>query len=172
MMANSMTRYVYLSRNGSYDKSMEQYVAGASMEISSEDLINGEWSYELEERAPQIEFSEVEGAEYYVIYMVDEELYGNEVWYVDDLHSTSLDAGSSEGTYLGLTYHEDREPHVYSISVYAMAGRPDTSVVVDMYDDSSFSPLGFYYDVLNVSRRGDPSVYGNVLAYGYISGTY
>ncbi len=172
MMANSMTRYIYLSRNGSYDKSMEQYVAGASMEISSEDLINGEWSYELEERAPQIEFSEVEGAEYYVIYMVDESLYGNEVWYVDDLHSTSLDAGSSEGTYLGLTYHEDREPHVYSISVYAMAGRPDTSVVVDMYDDSSFSPLGFYYDVLNVSRRGDPSVYGNVLAYGYISGTY
>ena len=172
MMANSMTRYVYLSRNRSYDKSMEQYAAGASMEISSDDLVNGEWSYELEDRAPQIEFSEVEGAEYYVIYMVDEGLYGNEVWYVDDLHSTSLEAGSSEGTYLGLTYHEDREPHVYSISVYALAGRPDTSVVVDMYDDSSFSPLGFYYDVLNISQRGDPSVYGNVLAYGYISGTY
>ena len=172
MMANSMTRYVYQSRNSSHDKYEEQYVAGASIEISSADLVNGEWSYELEERAPQIEFSEVESAEYYVIYMVDESLYGTEVWYVDDLHSTSLSAGSSEGTYLGLTHHEDREPHVYSISVYALAGQPDTTSVIDMYDDSAFRPMDLYYDVLNVSRRGNPSVYGNVLAYGYMSGTY
>ena len=172
IMANSMTRYIYRSRNSSYDKFPDQYIAGATMEVSSSDLVNGEWSFDLEERAPQIEFSEVEGAQYYVIYMVDESLYGTEHWYVDDLHTTSLEAGSDAGTYIGLEYGEDREPHVYSISVFALAGKPDSDWEIDMYNDSEYRPMDLYYDVLNVTRRGDPAEYGNVLAYGYISGTF
>ena len=172
MMANSMTRYIYLSRNSSHDKFPDQFINGATMEVSSEDLVNGEWSFDLEERAPQIEFSEVEGAEYYVIYMVDESLYGTEHWFVDDLHTTSLEAGSDEGIYIGLEYREDREPHVYSITVYALEGKPDSDWEIDMYNDSEYRPMDLYYDVLNVTRRGDPTEYGNVLAYGYISGTF
>ena len=172
MMANSMTRYIYRSRNSSHDKFPDQFINGATMEVSSDDLVNGEWSFDLEERAPQIEFSEVEGAEYYVIYMVDESLYGTEHWYVDDLHTTSLEAGSDEGIYIGLEYGEDREPHVYSITVYALAGKPDSDWEIDMYNDSQYRPMDLYYDVMNVTRRGDPAEYGNVLAYGYISGTF
>lgn len=168
MTAESMTNYIYKSRNGHYNKTPEQYAAEATMVVTSSDLVDGVWSSELVDRTPQLTFSEVEGASYYVIYMVDETSHERLHWYVDHLDVTSLSAGSGVGEYRGLIASAPGD--VYSISVYALAGEPDWSGDLT-FDDSSFAPYYYYYEVLNVAdRSASPIQYGNVLEYGYISG--
>ncbi len=170
--ADSMTRYIYRSRYSSHDKRNEDFYAGASMEISSDDLNVGEWSSELETRAPQLSFDEVDGAAYYVVYMVDENNGCPVAWYIEHTNDTEFDAGSAAGVYNGISAHPD-SPHRYSITVYALTGTPDDSLTIDPEREHSFSPMDMYYDILNVTDRShNPPLYGNVISYGYIYGVY
>ena len=167
---DSMTRYVYRSRNDHDDLPGNYFADNATMNVTSEDLVDGEWSSELETRAPQLSFEEVEGASYYVIYMVDETHVCHVAWYVDSVSDIELPAGSDVGVYNGIIAYDD--PHKYSITVYALAGEPDTDIEVDPYHETNFAP-GTLYDIINVSDNSNNiPIYGNVLAYGYISGEY
>ena len=170
--ANSMTRYIYRSRNSSYDRRIEDFYADTSMEVDSDDLNGEEWSSDLETRTPSLSFDKVDGAAYYVIYMVDESDGCPVAWYVEHTNDTEFEAGSAAGVYNGITAHPD-SPHRYSITVYALVGDPDSTLTIDPDRRSSFDPMGLYYEILNVTDRShNPPIYGNVLAYGYIYGFY
>lgn len=168
---DSMTNYIYKSKNGGYERTMYDYMEGATLEVTSDDLVDGVWDSALSNRAPQLSFEEVEGAQYYVVYMVNETDGSCVHWYIDDLHETELEAGNEEGTYRRLDVIPSYPGNTYSVSVYAMAGEPDSEYEIT-FDDASFSPDYFYYRILNISERGTPATYGNVIAYGYLSGSY
>ena len=173
-VANSMTRYVYRSRNSSHDRDMSYFVSHATLEVSSSDLAaDGFWSSELASRAPQLSFEPVEGASYYIIYMVDETANSRIVWYVENASETELPAGSPLGVF-NEPRPEEGGVHQYSVSVFAVAGEPDDEgLEIDPSRDSSFQPITYYYEVANVSdRHHNPPLYGNVLAYGYLSGNF
>ncbi len=170
MTAESMTNYIYKSKHGGYDLTMSEFIEGAAMEVTSDDLTDGVWSEELAYRAPQLSFEEVEGAEYYVVYMVNETDGYSAHWYIDDLNETYLAGGNDEGIYINLDKRVSYLGNTYSITVYAMAGKNDSDIAV-VYDESSFNPCGLYR-MLDITRYESPTEYGNVLAYGYISGTF
>ena len=170
MTAESMTNYIYKSKHGGYDLTMSEFIEGAAMEVTSDDLTDGVWSEELAHRAPQLSFEEVEGAEYYVVYMVNETDGYSAHWYIDDLNETYLAGGNDEGIYINLDKLVSYLGNTYSITVYAMAGKNDSDIAV-AYDESSFNPCGLYR-MLDITRYESPTEYGNVLAYGYISGTF
>ena len=168
LCADSMTRYFYISRNTS-ERYNWRFLS--TMEISSDDLKEEEWSSDLVTRTPSLSYEEVEGAEYYVIYMVDESEGCQVTWYVEHTNDTEFDTGSSAGVYRGITAHQDA-PHRYSITVYALAGDPDSTLTIDPEQDSSPYPRDLYDDLNITDRSHNPPIFGNVLAYGYICGTY
>lgn len=181
----SMTKYVYKSRNGHYDKTTDDFKEKATMKVSSEDLINGRWNDRItntdkgENLSPELSFDMVEGAEYYYIYMVDETANNWVHWVATDVREVELDTGANATTYKGspdFKYVGPYPPqgsgdHVYTIYIYAMKGKPGRDREMEL-DEPSLSGDYMYYDYLSISKMGDPNEYGNVIAYGYISGTY
>ncbi|MBQ3786329.1 MAG: hypothetical protein II799_03555, partial [Lachnospiraceae bacterium] len=61
--------------------------------------------------------------------------------------------------------------HVYTVYVYALKGSPGIAPEYK-FDEKYLRGDYLYYDYLNVSEKSDVDTYGNVLAYGYISGVY
>ena len=183
--AHSMTKYVYKSKNGAYDKELEDFWKDATMEVTSKDLHDGKWSERItntqngENLSPQLSFTEVPGAQYYVIYMEDESANYWVHWYADDVHETELASGANQTEYEGnpsFKYVGPYPPagsgeHTYTIYVYAMKGKPDSDFDPE-FDEPWLRADYLYYDHLNVLSRGNIDTYGNVLAYGYISGVY
>ena len=78
---------------------------------------------------------------------------------------------SPEFKYIGPYPPEGDGDHVYTIYVYAMKAKPGRDREME-FDEPSLSGDYMYYDYLSISKVGDPNEYGNVIAYGYISGTY
>lgn len=184
-MAFTMTKYIYKSRNGHYDKTVDDFKAGATMTVASNDLVGGRWSDRItntdkgENLSPELSFDMVEGAEYYYIYMVDETANNWVHWVATDVREVELDTGANATTYKGspdFKYVGPYPPqgsgdHVYTIYIYAMKGKPGRDREME-FDKPSLSGDYMYYDYLSISKMGDPNEYGNVIAYGYISGTY
>ena len=184
--AHSMTEYIYKSRNGRYDKNVSDFQEKATIRVASDDLYDGVWDTKItntaegENLSPHLYFDPVEGAEHYVIYMVDE-TDGNWVhWMAACVHENELFTGDNASVYANdpdFQYVGPYPPagsgeHKYSIYVYALQGEPDCDLSLVSFDDKSFGGDILYYDFLNVTERGKPNRYGNVLAYGYISGVY
>ena len=184
-MAFSMTKYIYKSRNGHYDKTVEDFKENATMTVTSEDLQNGVWSDRItntengENLSPELSFDKVEGAEYYFIYMVDESANNWVHWIATDVRKEKIGTGANmkeyknnkDFKYVGPYPPEGSGEHVYTIYVYAMKGKPDKDLELE-FDETFLSADYMYYDYLSISKSGNPDEYGNVLAYGYISGTY
>lgn len=184
-MAFTMTKYIYKSRNGHYDKTVDDFKAGATMTVASNDLVGGRWSDRItntdkgENLSPELSFDKVEGADYYYIYMVDETANNWVHWVATDVREVELDTGANATTYKGspdFKYVGPYPPqgsgdHVYTIYIYAMKGKPGRDREMEL-DEPSLSGDYMYYDYLSISKMGDPNEYGNVIAYGYISGTY
>ena len=181
----TMTKYIYKSRYGHYDKTLDGFKEKATMNINSEDLHEGVWSDRIsntdkgENLSPELSFDKVEGAEYYFIYMVDESANYWVHWVASDVREEELGTGAnvkkykdnSDFKYVGPYPPEGSGKHTYTIFVYAMKGKPDRDMGLE-FDEKSLSPDYMYYDYLNISKSGDPNEYGNVIAYGYISGIY
>ncbi len=99
--------------------------------------------------------------------------------YADDVHKTKLASGANQTEYDGnpsFKYVGPYPPagsgdHTYTIYVYALKGKPDFELDAEV-DEPWLQADDLYYDHLNISKRGDINTYGNVLAYGYISGVY
>lgn len=183
--AHSMTDYIYKSRYGHYDKTLDQFLEKATLTVTSDDLKDGVWDSRITDTeagdnvSPQISFDPVEGADHYVIYMVDESAHSWVHWLATDVHETSLDTGANlkkyendgKFRYVGPYPPAGSGEHVYTVYVYALKGQPDSDLQLE-FDEPSLSGDYLYYDYLNISERGNPNRYGNVLAYGYLSGVY
>ena len=185
--AESMTRYVYKSKYGHYEKTHTDFLDGATLNVTSDNLNNGKWDSLITNTAggdnlsPQITFDEVPGASYYVIYMVDESANNWVHWYASGVTDTSLETGanrSHEGDagfrYIGPYPPAGSGVHTYTVYVYALSGDPGITFEGGIgFDKPSLSGDLFYYDSLNVTDSSEnPYRYGNVIAYGYLSGTY
>ena len=177
-IANAMVEYVYNSRNGRGDMTLEDFKAKASMTVNSDDLNNGVWDSSItntpegQDLSPQLSFDKVEGASYYVIYMVDESSDNRLLWYASHVGDTSVPEGSGTGEYSGPDLQPGEGRHNLTLYVYALQGEPGRTIDLTP-GDSSLSGDLYYYDILNViDGSSSPELYGNVLAYGYITGTY
>ena len=184
-MAFTMTKYIYKSRNSNYDKTIDEFKEKATMTVTSKDLKDGKWSNRItntrkgKNLSPEISFDKVDGAEYCFIYMVDETANNWVHWIATDVRKESLESGankkeykdSPDFKYVGPYPYGDSEEHTYTIYVYAMKGKPDSDIELKI-DESYLSGDYMYYNHLSISKRGDPNKYGNVISYGYISGTY
>ena len=184
-MAFSMTKYIYKSRHGSYDKTIDEFKDKATMTVTSEDLQDGKWNDRItntengENLSPEISFDKVEGAEYYFIYMVDETANNWVHWVATDVREEELGTGANikeykdnpDFKYVGPYPPAGSGEHTYTIYVYALKGKPDSDIEPE-FDEVSFSGDYMYYDYLSISRRGNPNEYGNVISYGYLSGTF
>ncbi|MCR4791593.1 MAG: hypothetical protein K5871_02465 [Lachnospiraceae bacterium] len=180
MTAHSMVAYVYKSRNGTYDKTIDDFKNNATMNVTSESIASGRWTNDITNTSeglnlsPQLSFDPVDGASYYVIYMVDESANNWVHWYAE-VTDTELEEGLNPGQYIGPYPPEGSGDHLYTVYVYALAGRP--GVVYDgeypEFDESWFGGDELWAGVLNKKDASrSPALYGNVLGYGYVSGTY
>ena len=180
MTANTMADYIYKSRYGTYDKTLDDFKAGATLNVTSESLEEGIWSDGITNTgvgsnlSPQLSFDEVPGASYYVIYMVDESANYWVHWYAE-VTENELKEGACPGRYIGPYPPEDSGDHLYTIVVYALEDKPDFNYNGEfpVFDAPWFDPFELWAGFLNVKdSSNDPVIYGNVLAYGYVSGTY
>lgn len=183
--AHSMTKYIYKSRYGRYEKTLDDFLKKATMTVRSDSLHNGMWDVQItntedgSNRSPQISFEPVEGADHYVIYMVDESANNWVHWLALDVRETELEFGANQGKYgndEGFQYVGPYPPkgsgeHVYTVYVYALKAEPDGNLTLE-FDETFLGGDLLYYDHLNISEKGNPEHYGNVLAYGYLSGNY
>ena len=184
MTAHSMTDYVYKSRYGHYDKTLGEFWEKATLTVTSDDLQDGVWDSRItntevgSDQSPQLSFAPVEGADHYVIYMVDESANNWVHWLAVDVHETELNTGENQKygndgnfQYVGPYPPDGSGEHVYTVYVYALKDQPDSDMELE-FDEPFLSGDYLYYDYLNISERGKPDRYGNVLAYGYLSGVY
>ena len=178
--ANSMAKYIYKSRHGTYDRTIEDFKEKAIMKVTSESLVGDRWSYDItntdagQNLSPQLSFDEVAGASYYVIYMVDESANNWVHWYAE-VSQTELEEGANPGQYIGPYPPEGSGDHLYTIYVYALADKPDFRYEGEFpeFDEAWFGADTLWAGFLNVKDGStDPERYGNVIAYGYVSGTY
>ncbi len=183
--AFTMTEYIYKSRHGHYDKTLDEFKEKATMTVTSKDLQGGVWSDRItntekgENLSPELSFDKVDGADYYFIYMVDESANNWVHWVADEVREEELETGANKKEYkdnpnfkyVGPYPPEGSGEHTYTIYVYAMKGKPDRDMELE-FDETSLSADYMYYDYLSISKSGNPNEYGNVIEYGYISGTY
>ena len=177
--AHTMTKYVYKTRYGTYDKTIEDFKQNAIMKVTSESLAGDRWIYDITNTenglnlSPQLSFDEVAGASYYVIYMVDESANNWVHWYAE-VSQTDLEQGANPGQYIGPYPPEGSGDHTYTIYVYALADKPAGNFTSEYpeFDEPWFGG-DVLWTVLNVKDVAvNPVLYGNVIAYGYVSGTY
>lgn len=181
MMADNMVDYVYKSRTCYYSSEEEFFYRDASMTVTSEDLVNGRWSDAITDTdegsnlSPQLSFDEVPGASCYVIYMVDESANYWVHWYAEVPSAASLETGDNPGLYKGPYPPAGSGEHTYAVYVFALEGEVDLSgreFTYPQFDEPWFS-ADVLYNILTVRDSSmDPDLYGNVLAFGYITGTY
>ena len=179
LTAHTMTKYVYKSRNGTYDKTIDDFKGKASMTVTSESLEDGRWTDDISNTSkgsnlsPQISFEPVEGASYYVIYMVDESAHQWVHWYAE-VNGTDLSLGENPGDYIGPYPPAFSGDHLYTVYVYALADKPGAFFDGEypVFDAPWFAG-DYLWTYLNIKDgKASPVLYGNVIAYGYISGTY
>ncbi len=179
-IANAMVEYVYNSRNGRGDMTLEDFKAKASMTVNSDDLNNGVWDSSItntpegQDLSPQLSFDKVEGASYYVIYMVDESANNWVHWYAE-VSGPDLDHGSNAGKYIGPYPPEGSGDHTYAVYVYALADKPGVKYDGEYseFDEPWFGAVYLWSGILNIKDSLQrPTLYGNVIVYGYIEGTY
>ena len=143
-----------------------------TFEVTSEDLVDGVWNSAISNTAngsnvsPQLSWEPVDGAESYVIYMVDT-MAGNWIhWLSNNVTETDLAQGwAPEGEYVG-PYPPPGGSHTYEIYVVALKQPVEKAEgTLDASDPIFMKKLV----ALDVTADGSE---GNIIAYGHIVGTY
>ena len=150
-----------------------RYLEGRdTFEVTSEDLENGVWSDIIsnthigENRSPQLSWQPVDGAEVYVIYMVDSDTNGFLHWKSNNVTETDLPQGwASAVDYTG--------PHIghgytHTFDIYVMALRSPTDRLKGAVNAVN-KELGSFIELIDTSEDGSK---GNIIAYGKISGKF
>lgn len=117
--------------------------------------------------SPQVSWEEVEGADYYVVCMFDEDANWLH-WFKDDINSdiTSLEQGEvTEHTYyVGPYPPKSAGRHQYRIEVFAIKQRPN-GVIGKLNKTNSYKAI-----VEHLNQVGNNS--DNIIARGYVTGSY
>lgn len=142
-----------------------------SFTVSSEDLHDGVWDSVITNTdngsnvSPQLSWEPVEGAEGYVIYMTDINAGNWMHWKSGFVTETELAQGAAEkDEYIGP--YPPSGTHEYEIRVFAL--KKPVEAVRGAFDDTNTL-------LKSVAKKLDTDVdgnTGNILACGYISGTY
>lgn len=142
-----------------------------SMTVTSDNLHNGVWDTEItntvkgKNLSPELSWSTVDGAEEYVVYMVDPDGHNWIHWILTGVTKTHLDEGESlpDNQYVGS--YPPSGTHRYIVTVYALAERPDS--YPGNFDASNSDP-----NIIEegLDQAGGKS--GNILAVGSLEGKY
>ena len=141
-------------------------------EIVSEDLQDGVWNQVITETlngsnvSPKLSWEPVEGAECYVIYMTDTSA-GNFIhWKSANVTETELPQGwASETDYIG-PYPPPGATHDYDI--YVVALKKPVERAKGAFNTSN---PNFEGNLMALDTDADGTT-GNMIAYGYLTGTY
>ena len=138
----------------------------AEFEVTSEDLHNGIWDTVITKTkngsnvSPQLSWEPVEGAQSYIIYMIDTTASNWMHWRSGNITETNLAQGSAGiNEYVG-PYPPSGE-HTYEIFVYALEKPVEN--IPGKFDNVNGS-LDYYLDQISETSK--------ILAFGHISGTY
>ena len=143
-----------------------------TFEVTSTSIKNGKWDKKIantaegENISPELSWEAVEGAESYVVIMIDG------VWLHMDVFTeeTHLDEGSIQrgergSQYVG-PYPSPGHNHTYSVFVFALKGE---SGKVPLAFDAGGNSIDLIWQKLDTDKDGNR---GNVLAYGRLDGDY
>ena len=144
-----------------------------TFDVTSPDLVDGIWQDVIsntflgENASPELTWSPVEGAEEYVIYMVDMNSNGYLQWKSGGIHETSLPRGWApklleyNGPHVG---HGDTHQYdVFVVALKAPAGRLRGGI-------NGINPqMASFIKGLDIDENGNS---GNIIAYGRISGLF
>ena len=143
-----------------------------TFELTSEDLNDGVWDEEIaatmtgENVSPELSWEPVDGAQSYVIYMVDTSAYFWIHWKIDDVTETDLPQGWAEGaTYAG-PCPPPGSTHTYDIYVVALRNDIDRARGTVRTQNPNFAQ---FIRGLDTDVDGNT---GNIISYGYLSGEY
>ena len=139
--------------------------------LISEDLHDGAWDPAIAKTSdgslsPQLSWEPVPGASCYVIYMVDTNVMDFVHWMSNNVTETNLPQGSAaKDEYIG-PYPPPFETHNYD--VYVLALREPVETLKGTLDAAN---VFFAKNVLYLDAPAQ-GITGNLLGYGYLSGTY
>lgn len=143
-----------------------------TFELTSDDLNDGVWDEEIaatmtgENVSPELSWEPVDGAQSYVIYMVDTSAYFWIHWKIDDVTETDLPQGWAEGaTYAG-PCPPPGSTHTYDIYVVALRNDIDRARGTVRTQNPNFAQ---FIRGLDTDVDGNT---GNIISYGYLSGEY
>ena len=136
-------------------------------ELTSEDLIDGVWSDAIagDNLSPSLSWDPVEGADSYVIYMVDTTAYYFLHWKADGVTDTQLPLGWAVSDYIG-PYPPSGATHTYDVYVIAIRGSVDRVRGTVNTQNQNFPR---FINQLDTDIDGMP---GNIISYGRLSGVY
>ena len=144
-----------------------------TFEVTSPDVIDGVWVDDIsntklgDNSSPALSWQPVEGAEEYVIYMVDRNSKGFLHWKSGGIKETELPRGWApkdleyNGPHVGHGY-----THMYDIYVIALKAPVDK---IDGAVNCNNGRLAEFIESLNTDIDGNT---GNIISYGVVSGTF
>ena len=143
-----------------------------TFELTSDDLNDGVWDEEIaatmtgENVSPELSWEPVDGAQSYVIYMVDTSAYFWIHWKADGVTETDLPQGWAEGaTYAG-PCPPPASTHTYDIYVVALRNDIDRARGTVRTQNPNFAQF-----IRGLDTDVDGNM-GNIISYGYLSGEY
>jgi len=154
------------------DNSIDFLEGYETFEVTSNDLVDGVWADVIsntdvgEDLSPDLSWEPVEGAEVYVVYMVDTNAWNWIHWKAGDITDTELPEGfASSMEYVG-PYPPTDSTHTYD--VYVIALRAPVERVKGSLDAQNPN-FDQFITGLDEDAEGNT---GNIIAYGRISGTF
>lgn len=156
----------------SEEEGTEDYLEGYdTFEVTSEDLIDGVWSDVISKDcgdnvSPQLSWEAVEGAELYIIYMVDPDAGFWIHWKSDGITETELSQGWAESVNYEGPYPPSGSTHHYDI--YVVALKAPVEHLSGSVDSANPNFVNFLTGV-DTDAEGNT---GNIVSYGRISGTF
>ena len=143
-----------------------------TFELTSEDLNDGVWDEEIaatmtgENVSPELSWEPVDGAQCYVIYMVDTTAYFWIHWKADAVTETDLPQGWAEGATFAGPCPPPGSTHTYDIYVVALRNNVDRARGTVRTQNPNFAQF-----IRGLDTDADGNT-GNIISYGYLSGEY
>ena len=143
-----------------------------TFELSSEDLNDGVWADIIsntdagEDVSPQLSWEPVDGADHYVIYMIDTSASYWGHWKSDMVTGTDLERGwAANLEYVG-PYPPSGSTHTYDIYVVALKAPVERLMGVVNNQNPNFADF-----IRGLDTDADGNT-GNIISYGYLSGEF
>lgn len=139
--------------------------------VKSDNLNDGKWDDIVSNTdkgsnlSPQLSWEPVEGAQLYVIYMVDVNMQYFMHWKADGVTETELTTGWAQSDYIG-PYPPEGGTHIYDVYVFALK-KPVDRVKGSVNGQNPKFPN--FIEALDTDAEGNT---GNIVACGYQTGTF